>query len=134
MVGFRLGFTGTRQGMTVAQERQVRDWIVGELELHHGDCVGSDAEAHRAAIDLGLRVVVHPPYDDKLRAFCSGADEVREPLPYLVRNRNIVDETDILIATPEGPEKLRSGTWATIRHAQRQGKPQFIVMPDGEVV
>jgi hypothetical protein len=100
------------------------------LELHHGDCVGADADAHAIARALRARVVVHPPWVTKKRAFCHG-NETRDPLPYLERNHHIVDETDMLIATPRGPELLRSGTWATVRYARQQGKVIVIIEPGG---
>ena len=36
-------------------------------------------------------VVIYPPEEDRLRAFCSGAIRVEPPRPFLVRNRIIVD-------------------------------------------
>jgi len=45
------------------------------------------------------------------------------PTPYLSRNRAIVDETEMLIATPaEFTEQQRSGTWSTVRYARACGK------------
>ena len=129
----KMGFTGTRKGMTNAQKLQVTEWLLGQAELHHGDCIGADEQAHRIAY-RNLIITIHPPSDEKQRAFCTGADIVREPAPYLARNHSIVDETDILVAAPDSPEKLRSGTWATIRYARKMGKPLFIVMPDGKTV
>ena len=39
--------------------REYRD--KGYTHLNHGDCVGADALAHDFAIELGLKVIVHPP-------------------------------------------------------------------------
>ena len=122
----KLGFTGSQGGMDEGQIDRVRDLIGQATELHHGDCIGSDAQAHVIAMTLGVRTVIHPPDDGRKRAFCQ-ADEAREPRPYLVRNRNIVDATDALIAAPDGPERRRSGTWATIRYARKIGKPVTII-------
>jgi bifunctional non-homologous end joining protein LigD len=36
-----------------------------------------------------------------------------------------------LPAEPE--EQLRSGTWSTVRFAKKQGKPVFVILPDGTV-
>lgn len=80
-----------------------------------------------------LWVVIHPPKDESKRAF-SIADEVRGAKPYLQRNKDIVDETDVLIATPKGnEEELRSGVWATIRYARKQKKKIVIIFPDGSI-
>jgi hypothetical protein len=129
----KIGFTGTRRGMAQAQNASFWYWLAGEGEFHHGDCTGSDEQAHIMARGSMFRIVVHPPTDDKNRAFCIG-DETRDPLPYLDRNRNIVDETEVLVATPaEDEEQLRSGTWSTIRYARKQGKRVVIIYPDGRV-
>jgi len=63
------------------------------------------------------------------------ADEYRNPQDYLVRNQDIVNECDVLVATPkENNEVLRSGTWATIRRATKAKKPVLIVNPDGMTI
>lgn len=47
-------------------------------------------------------------------------------------NRDIVAETDELIATPKGfQEERRSGTWATVRYALKARKPVTVIWPDG---
>ena len=129
-----VGFTGTRKGMTEKQKSELK-WVIFEYlqysaikEVHHGDCVGADSEFHHVMQDL--TVVIHPPEDDRYRANCRG-NIILEPKPYLERNHDIVDACDVLIATPEGPEKQRSGTWATIRYARKLGKHIVIVDPEG---
>lgn len=86
--------------------------------MHHGDCIVGDWLAHRIGRELGLRMIGHPPDNPKKRAFCD-FDEIRPEKPYLERNRDIVDETDVLIGMPDGPERLRSGTWSTIRYGRK---------------
>jgi hypothetical protein len=142
---YKVGFTGTQSGMTSAQKLAFDAimFIANEysaIEFHHGDCIGSDKEAHEAVLILSkylkctVRTVIHPPTISSKRAFCS-ADENREPLPYLDRNQKIVDATDVLIATPgERKEKLRSGTWSTVRRARAQNKPVIIINPDGTLL
>lgn len=127
-----VGFSGTREGMTAPQLNAVRaefDALRGTL--HHGDCIGADAEAHAAARTVGMKVHGHPPSNPKLRAFCQ-FDSEEKPYPYLTRNSHIVDATAVLIAAPKG-EEGQSGTWSTINYALRRGKPVRAVMPDGEV-
>jgi len=75
--------------------------------------------------------VVHPPIDPSRRAFVMPMDELRPEKPYTARNRDIVDETDQLVAAPKGLEYLRSGSWSTVRYARKQGKPVTLVRPDG---
>jgi hypothetical protein len=100
----------------------------GASELHHGLCLGADAEAHALARTLGLRIIGHPPTSSGLRVWLE-CDELREPRQFLVRNRNICLETELLIAAPDGPERLRSGTWSTIRYADKRLRMPVIVLP-----
>lgn len=129
----RVGFTGTQLGMTVAQRYRFAEFIQGkQIELHHGDCVGADAGAHGIAYDLGCKIVIHPPANPTKRAMCRGADEERPSAGYLDRNRDIVRETERLIAAPAtATEELRSGTWSTVRYARKLGRPIWIIWPDG---
>lgn len=141
----KVGFTGTREGLTKHQREILSSLFLQSkriTELHHGDCTGADEQAHFLALARGtIKVVVHPPDDDKYRAFASETQrvfplvciEVREPKPYLERNRDIVDETEKLIACPIGVvEKLRSGTWSTVRYALKQNKRVFVIYPAPE--
>jgi len=131
---YRIGFTGTKRGMTAAQLDALRvclnDYSVG-TELHHGDCIGADAEAHDICTALRLKPVIHPPDNPRARAY-KQAKRVLPPKPYLERNHDIVDAVDYLIAAPAGfKEKLRSGTWATVRYAKRVGKVVYVLWPNG---
>lgn len=120
----KVGFTGTRMGMSERQKLALRGVLAGAAELHHGDCIGADAEADGIAREFGLTVVIHPPANPSKRAFCHRAgDEIRPPADYLVRNAQIVDSTDCLVAAPHSDnEEQRSGTWATVRYARRCGR------------
>lgn len=137
----RVGFTGSREGMTAPQFATLvecfRDiYAEGKAEpfygvsVHHGDCEGADNTASEQAQFYGFWIVSHPPINPKLRAYTL-ANEIREPKEYLERDRDIVAETDWLIATPNGPERPHSGTWYTINYAIGQGKPVTIIWPDG---
>lgn len=106
-------------------------------ELHHGDCIGADYEAHalaRSLVGEGIHIVIHPPRVEKNRAFCEG-DEIRKPKTYLERNRDIVDASDILLAAPKGSEHeyFRSGTWHTVRYALTVRVPTLVIYPDGSL-
>lgn len=132
----KIGFTGTQVGMTQQQTDEVHRLLrkFRAAEFHHGDCVGADQQAHGEAMVLGVRTVIHPPVIGAKRAYCP-ADETRPPKEYLLRNHDIVDETQVLIATPkEITEQLRSGTWATIRYAKKMNRRVYIVYPDGSSV
>jgi hypothetical protein len=133
----KVGFTGTQSGMSRHQAAQLIDNLVALecTEFHHGDCIGADNQADVLARNIVGRIVVHPPTNDSKRAFTTrkAGTVVRPPKPYLERNHDIVDETDVLIATPrdERVEELRSGTWATVRYARKQGK-RVIILPRGK--
>src|SRR5258706_311318 len=61
---------------------------------------------------------------------CPFSDVMLPAKDYIARNHDIVDDTDILYACPDGPEKVRSGTWATIRYALKQKKKVVIFHPE----
>ena len=134
-----IGFAGSRRGLTDGQRWLVRQ-VFGSFdafELHHGDCVGADAEAHAIAEELGCRHIhLHPPVEEKLRAHCEARQDpdwmmwVHDPLPYLKRNRAIVDAAELVVVCPaQSFEVLRSGTWATYRYAVRRKKPTVLITP-----
>jgi hypothetical protein len=131
-----VGITATRKGLTQTQKtilrgslKDMQDWE-GAHVFHHGDCLGGDVDGAEIARELGYKIVAHPPENPKLRAY-DKADEVREPLSYLARNRNIVDETGTLFACPDGPERPHSGTWLTVRYARKVGARYQLIGPTG---
>lgn len=137
-----LGFTGTRAGMTPAQRFKVRSLThrLNPKRVHHGACVGADAEFHEIVRELSSAIVLYPAFHigHKYRAKCAGGiiDSRfvdRFPLPDpLQRNRIIVAESSALIAAPSTmSEVLRSGTWATVRYARQHGIKIIIVWPTG---
>lgn len=127
----RYGFTGTRNGMTAEQLNWLRAQLPDRVEFHHGGCVGADAQAHACAIESVGSIVVHPPVNPRLRMPRDGRAAWLEEKEYLDRDRDIVDATDLLLATPDGPERQKSGTWYTVRYAEKAGKPVRICYPDG---
>jgi hypothetical protein len=124
------------------------DWRMFS-EFHHGDCVGADEQAHDMMRVLRARywplrvdIHIHPPGDHRARAFCDAEMDYRELMSvrvwdekdYLSRNRDIVDNTDLLIACPNGYDfRSHGGTSYTIRYALRKKKPVVIIWPDGKV-
>lgn len=133
-----IGFTGTRHGMTEAQKVKVRHYLStleGNPVFHHGMCVGADRQAHDIALACGYYIIGHPPTDKKLYDPCYGCNERREDKYYTARNRDIVDESEVLIATPNTIEPVSgSGTWGTINYASRVGKRRIVIRPDGSVL
>ena len=129
------GFSGSREGLTPQQHKLLRTIVYSQLifRAHHGCCIGADLIFHNIVKEEGIRVVAHPPINPSKRAHCI-ADEVRFPLPYLDRNKELVNESDILIACPNSKdENIRSGTWQTIRYAKLIHRPILIILPAGEI-
>jgi thiamine pyrophosphate-dependent acetolactate synthase large subunit-like protein len=131
----KVGITGTRHGMTEYQfnhiESFLKELIVLEpdAELHHGDCVGVDEEVATVAKELGYRIVCHPPEKNTLRAEAP-SHEMRQPYNYFTRNRNIVDECDVLLVVPrEMAPQTSGGTWYTYHYAQKRNKLSTVIYP-----
>jgi len=129
-----IGITGSRKEPTEKQQQVLKeklkevcpDWI------HHGDCLGADRMAHDIAVRFGIKTHIHPPTNGKYRAFCKG-DQKEKRYDYLVRDQNIVNRSEMLIAIPSHPETLRSGTWATVRRARKKGIEIHIIWTDGNI-
>ena len=135
----KIGFTGTRRGMTLDQQQAFITLIqtLAPTELHHGSCQGADAKAARLARANLMKVTIHAhpgPDGDEWRE-TSGVDDFRHiPNTHFARNREIVAFTDALIATPaEKDHQMRGGTWYTIDHALVKGKTVWIIEPDGTI-
>ena len=127
----KVGFTGTQHGMSLWQQEQLRNLLLEPTftEFYHGDCIGADNQAHTIALSSGLQIVVHPPTDDRKRAFVAEG-ELLPQYPYLERNKHIVEACDLLIAAPKTLEEIvRSGTWSTVRYARRIGRKYIILEP-----
>ena len=150
----KIGFTGTRQGLTPPQMEsfvKMLEMLYGmqpadeRVEFHHGDCAGADAQAHAiVATTYGLRtdIHIHPPISSNARAFCDMRERpqgkrtmtlvVHDKKDYLNRNHDIVDECDVLVAVPKDEQEVvRSGTWATIRYARKRSRRTVIISPNG---
>ena len=145
-----IGFTGTRKGMTVRQAH----WFVRTLikvtngepfSFHHGDCIGADDEAHFLIcsdiqfVNIPVNIIIHPGYsasrpDDVSMRANNMADEIREPKQHFARNRDIVNESELLIAVPIcKPIPASGGTAYTIDYARKTKKEIVIIYPDGEL-
>lgn len=130
----KIGVTGTRSGMTLEQFADVHVFLAqtNGAELHHGDCVGVDVEVAEMAQQLGYKIVCHPPEKSDLRAWFT-SDETRECFSYFKRNRNIVDECDLLIVVPYQTEpQTEGGTWYTHDYAVKTSKPLKIFYPQSD--
>lgn len=129
----RVGFTGTREGLSMAQIEKVlellRKWKA--TSFIHGGCIGADSQIHSiletASTEMMLGVYPSNLPDQRGIQRCWMA----KPDAPLTRNKKIVAECERLIACPEGLEVVRSGTWSTIRHAKKVHRWVTIVWPNG---
>jgi len=135
-----IGITGTRFSITDHQRFMLETYLStfqGICEaakfqpvLHHGDCVGADTAVAEIARNLGYRLVCHPPVKDELRGFFA-SDEERPALPYLQRNRCIVEEVKILLVVPRSMAwEPRGGTWYTHDYAVKKKVDVRIFWPE----
>lgn len=133
-----IGFTGSRRGLSASQTRELEKMLIDTKATHfaHGCCIGSDVGFHWLVRNVkhdakikGYRATTVSQQDTLVVANC---DELFEHiLPPLQRNRHLIHGVAELWAAPSGPEVLRSGTWATIRHAKGR-IPIVIVYPNGK--
>ena len=133
-----VGFTGTQLGMSDHQKEKFAFLLMDILYednldredtfFHHGDCVGADAQAHDIVkLTNKVFVIIHPPTLGEKRALCKG-DLIKEPAPYLQRNMDIVNSSELIVVAPKSDrEELRSGTWATYRYAMKLGKAVILL-------
>lgn len=139
---YRIGITGTQKGIKEHRLNLIKNFILdktyeyNDIEIHHGACIGVDTQVHVfcRGFDGKVDIIVHPPIDKSKQGVLPklrGREHNvywRVPYDYLVRNKHIVNECDILVAAPSTQyEVLRSGTWATIRYARKMGKGAIVV-------
>jgi hypothetical protein len=133
-----IGFTGSQKGTQLVQLQRLEELLRFLMPRagHHGCCVGADCDFHELCGMLGIGRVLHPPVNTSKigpTPMVRG-DFIRLPFEYLVRNKNIVDSTDALIACPSTMRmQMRSGTWATVRYAHKLHRPVYIITPDGRL-
>jgi hypothetical protein len=133
----RLGFTGTREGMTDVQREGVAEWlrVNRPVVVHHGDCVGADSQFHDSVLLLSTPtwIETHPCDLAKYRANRK-ADVVHPVKSPKDRNQDIVNVSDCLLAAPRTTSsEPRSGTWQTIRMALKARKTVTFIWPDGSI-
>lgn len=124
--------------MTDAQRKSLGEVLrafPSVLGAHHGDCVGADAEFHALCAALKIPIHIHPPADASNRSYCQGAASVAKEKDFLMRNRDIVNASDVLLAAPRSEHEVqRSGIWATVRYARKAARHVFLILPDGSVL
>lgn len=96
----KLGMSRNRIGLTPEAKNILIEFLKENCnnigEVHHGDCVGADKDFHDICNENNLNIIIHPPTDNKLRAFCQG-NKLLLPKKYLIRNKDIVNSSDFCI-------------------------------------
>lgn len=130
-----LGVTGSRFGWKPQQSNWVPSifdlWTI--TEMHHGDCVGVDAEMHHQCKIRNIPIVIHPPQKEELRAFCEGYKLMLVAKSHFARNRDIVDFSELILAIPSHMNRKSGGTWYTANYAINKEKRLIILLPTGAV-
>lgn len=135
----KTAFTGTRKGMTPAQQESVR-LAIRHYEITRGYC-GAAKGSDRQFYDLlGPKIPCELfPCKEEQHAWaiatCYGGKDVIHPIDFnpIRRNHKMVDIAKFVIATPAGriPQPRGSGTWATMRYSGKIGINCLIIWPDG---
>ncbi len=142
MARVNVGFTGTSKGMTPQQAVAVANFLGKYASFigHHGLCIGADVQFDglaRAALGFD-HMVIYPASNVGSKRGCipaSPGDIMRSEMLPLIRNAQIAQECDVLIATPKEDHMItRSGTWSTVRYALAEHVPVFVVIPQGHVI
>lgn len=120
-----IGFTGTREGCSEEQLstlKKIMEKAPKDAKCNHGDCVGADKDFGRLCESLDLEIVTYPG----------------SPGSYLKRNREIVENSQVMIACPLDNKLQRheqywkkGGTWYTAQHARSKAKPLILIWRDG---
>ena len=76
-VSIKIGLAGNTKGMTEEQKSALKMLITKyrqkykKIEFHHGDCIGTDEQAHLLLLEYSLIdiVEIHPPKDHSFPSF-----------------------------------------------------------------
>lgn len=135
-----IGFTGAREGMKKSSKALIKDFIIkgNYIEFHHGDCVGADEQFHLLVDSLNIKdavIHIHPPITSRgYKANCASKLNrtkilLHDEKSFLHRNRDIVNSSDLIIATPKSLSmKHLGGTWWTVNYALEKHKEIMILL------
>lgn len=137
----KIGITGTRLGMSEQQKKKFLD-LIAELKpdvFIDGCCIGVDEECFLLVKEMEIQTVGRPGYSAltnesiNLNRSQYQRDIMHPSKTHFARNRDIVDESDIMIAIPYELNG-KGGTNYTIDYAIKRRKPLFIILRDGELI
>jgi hypothetical protein len=113
-----IGFTGHRNRTVDEAELTKIHARYPDAVWVHGGAVGFDSQVDAYAKAHGIKLLVYNP------AYTKHGSQAP-----LIRNRLIVDMTDMLIACYDG--RAGGGTVYTMTYAKQQGKPVVVIPPKG---
>lgn len=146
-----VGVTGTRK-LLFPNEYQVThiyEHILkvrdeeNSVQLLHGGCSGVDTWFHSQWINFiqtntNFSIRIYPGSSFLLFNDIIVQNQqnmtIEKQQSNLTRNKKIVLASDIMLCVPDSlVEKLRSGTWSTIRYCRQTNTPHIIFYPNGVV-
>lgn len=136
-----LGISGSRNGCSQVQYDAVWDFLrVASQKAYHtlntGCCLGVDELVTVLAYyDYKMKIIAFPPRVETYlsRITLDLADDAHDPEDYLIRNGNIVRNSELMLFVPKNFHDDHSGTWSTMRYAGRLSKKMKIFWPSGEI-
>jgi hypothetical protein len=137
----KIGITGTRSGMSPEQKIQFIKLIdkLKPTSFIDGCCIGVDEETYLIVKEMGIQTIGRPGYSaltqENINEFRSvyQRDIMHMAQTHFARNRDIVKESDIMIAIPYELNG-KGGTNYTIDYSIKMKKPLYIILRNGEII
>lgn len=136
------GFTGTSAGLQEVQVYALTGFVIRQssrdtdFRAVHGGCDGGDDVFHNICMNLGIPIEVYPSPKQANKTW-PGENVIVHPITPgtpLNRNHKIIARATQMVACPwEEVEKIRSGTWATVRYTRTARKPLVMIYPNGTI-
>jgi hypothetical protein len=131
-----LSFFGSEEGMTDKQQKAFCKLLetLQPKELHHGDRIGGDAQAHfhgRRTVAT-MEIHVHPAKEVR-RVFSIG-NQLHKLVSRNKAMHNIVDSGRHLVIAPTSTIDDASEPWQAATLARQQHKTIHIIYPNGKIV
>ena len=135
----KIGFVGNKQPLTIDQIEALKILLdlTQATELHHRDRKGGDFGANQVALEMHITTVAYVPEDKKGRGFAK-ADEYLTPASHTEAKRNLVEKTDMIIATSDNCNNhlftRGSSVWSVVHYAHRKlGKRVIVIKKNGAI-
>jgi len=136
-----VGITGTRFGMSSEQNIAFVELIniLKPTVLVDGCCTGVDEECFLIARNLKIKTVGRPGYSaltqENINEFRSSyqRDIMHPSKTHFARNRDIVNESQIIIAIPYELNN-KGGTNYTIQYTIKMEKPLYVILREGQII